>query len=150
MAVSLTPYLHFGTEARAAMEFYHSVFGGDLQAMTFADFKMEIDPAEADLIMHSFLATGIGLDLMGSDTPSRMTRPTGSSVTLSLSGHSCDEATLRGYWDKLSVGATIGAELADAPWGAKFGQLTDKFGIQWLVNIAADEAPASGGADLPA
>jgi PhnB protein len=142
MAVTLNPYLHFGTEARSAMEFYRSVFGGELQAMTFADFKMEIDPADSDLVMHSFLGTGIGLDLMGSDTPGHMTRPTGSSVSLSLSGYKADEATLQGYWDKLSDGATIGAELADAPWGAKFGQLTDKFGIQWLVNIGAEDAPA--------
>lgn len=142
MAVTLTPYLHFGTEARAAMEFYRSVFGGDLQVSTFADFGMEIDPAEAGLVMHSFLATGTGLDLMGSDTPSHMSRPAGSSVTLSLSGYKSDEATLTGYWDKLGEDATIGAELADAPWGAKFGQLTDKFGIQWLVNIDANDAPA--------
>jgi PhnB protein len=59
---------------------------------------------------------------------------TGSNVSLSLSGN--DEAELKGYWDKLSVGATISVPLAPAPWGDMFGMLTDKFGIQWLVNIA--------------
>lgn len=140
MTVSLTPYLHFGTEARAALELYRSVFGGEIQVMTFADFGVSSDPAEADLVMHGFLRTSSGLELMVSDTPSSMTRPAGTSVSLSLSGFGSDEATLRGYWDALREGAReIGAELAPAPWGASFGQLTDRFGVIWLVNIDPGE-----------
>ncbi|MBU4336787.1 MAG: VOC family protein [Actinobacteria bacterium] len=140
MAVSLTPYLHFGTDARAALEFYRSIFGGETQLATFAAFGVSADPAEADLVMHGFLRTDSGLELMASDTPSHMTPPAGTSVSLSLSGFGVDEATLRGYWDKLREGAReIGAELGPAPWGASFGQLTDRFGVIWLVNIDPGE-----------
>lgn len=51
-----------------------------------------------------------------------------------------DDAELRGYWAKLSDGATIGEELALAPWGDTFGMLTDRFGTRWMVSIAS--APA--------
>jgi len=53
---------------------------------------------------------------------------------VSLSGD--DEASLKGYWDKLSAGATITMPLEKAPWGDSFGMLTDKFGVSWMVNIA--------------
>ena len=46
----------------------------------------------------------------------------------------------RGYWDKLSDGATIGEPLKTAPWGDAFGICTDKFGVTWMVNIAAAQA----------
>ena len=54
---------------------------------------------------------------------------------MSLSGD--DEAGLKGYWEKLSAGATIAMPLEKAPWGDSFGMLTDKFGVPWMVNIAA-------------
>lgn len=140
MAVSITPYLHFGSEARAALEFYRSIFGGEVQISTFAQFGVSSDPAEADLVMHGFLRTASGLELMASDTPSHMTAPVGTGVSLSLSGFGVDDATLRGYWDGLRDGAReVGAELAPAPWGASFGQLTDRFGVVWLVNIDPGE-----------
>ena len=52
---------------------------------------------------------------------------------MSLNGD--NEAELRGYWQKLSEGATIEAPLETAPWGDTFGMLKDKFGVDWMVNI---------------
>ena len=57
---------------------------------------------------------------------------------MSLSGANADEAELRGYWDALSAGAEITEQLATAPWGATFGMLTDRFGVNWVVNISAE------------
>src|SRR5829696_7993623 len=65
--------------------------------------------------------------------------PDGSNITISLSGD--DDAELRGYWDKLAEGGTVTMPLEAAPWGDAFGQLTDRFGVSWMVNIAG-----SGGA----
>ena len=62
--------------------------------------------------------------------------PAGFSV--SLSGD--DDATLRGYWDKLADGGMILQPLEVAPWGDAFGMLTDKYGITWLVNISGAAA----------
>ncbi len=133
MSVTLNPYLSFRGQARDALEFYQSVFGGELTISTFAEFGMSQDPAEGDNVMHGQL-NAPNVVLMAADMPAVMPLDSGSSITVSLSGD--DGEALHGYWDKLSDGATIGEPLAVAPWGDEFGSLTDKFGTAWMVNIA--------------
>lgn len=133
MATRLNPYLSFKNNARDAMDFYKSVFGGDLTVSTFGEGGMAQDPAEKDLVMHAQLVAPNGYWLMGSDTPAHMGEPKPNS-SVSLSGD--DDSELRGYWDKLSAGGTITVPLEKAPWGDSFGMLVDKFGTPWLVNIA--------------
>ena len=134
MATKLNPYLSFRDTAREAMEFYRDVFGGELTVSTFGEFGASDDPAERDKVMHAALETPGGLTLMAADTPAAMEYTPGSAVSISLSGD--DDAQLRGYWDKLADGATIAMPLDKAPWGDTFGMCTDRFGVQWLVNIA--------------
>ena len=136
MTTRLNPYLGFRDNAREAMEFYHSVFGGELTTSTFAEMHASEDPAEADKIMHSMLVTDGGLTLMASDTPNVMDYTPGTNHSISLSGGSEDDAELRGYWEKLSGSGTVTVPLEVAPWGDSFGMCHDKFGITWLVNIA--------------
>jgi PhnB protein len=134
MTVRLHPYLSVRDDARPAMEFYRSVFGGDLTLSTFGESGMSQDPAEADLVMHSQLEGSNGLVLMGADTPSHMDYQEGARISVSLSGD--DESSLRGYWDGLADGGSVTVPLEKAPWGDTFGMLVDRFGIAWLVNIA--------------
>ena len=138
MTTRLNPYLSFRDNARQAMEFYHSVFGGDLTLSTFGEMDASKDPAEKDMIMHSMLTSSGGLVLMGSDTPQSMTFTPGANGAVSLSGE--DQAELRGYWDRLSDGGTILAPFERAPWGDLFGMCIDRFGVNWLVNVTS--APA--------
>ncbi|MBK9751663.1 MAG: VOC family protein [Chloroflexi bacterium] len=133
--IRLNPYVHFKGNAREAMEFYQSVFGGTLNISTFSEYGMADNPTEGNKIMHSQLEAANGLVFMGSDTPSHMAYQPGATITMSLSG--TDEAQLRGYWDKLAVGATIDQPLQASPWGDHFGMLTDQYGIEWMVNITA-------------
>ena len=133
MVSRLNPYLSFKDNARAAMEFYQSVFGGKLDVNTFGQFGSQ-DAAEKDLVMHAMLEAPNGFTLMGSDTPARMDYHAPAGVTISLSGD--DEAALKGYWDKLSAGGSIMQPLVKADWGDSFGMLTDKFGTPWMVNIS--------------
>jgi PhnB protein len=137
MTTRLNPYLNFRDTTRAAMEFYHSVFGGELTMSTFAEMHASEDQAEQDKIMHSQLVTEQGLTLMAADTPNSMDYTTGTNFAVSLSGE--DEGELRGYWDKLSDGATVTMPLDKAPWGDIFGMCTDRFGVSWLVNISAGQ-----------
>lgn len=134
MATRLNPYLSFRDQARDAITFYQTVFGGELELTTFAEGGMPHDPSDAEKVMHSQLTSPGELVLMASDAPSGMDLDSGSTVSISLSGD--DEAELRGYWDALSEGATITMPLAAAPWGDSFGMLTDRFGTAWMVNIA--------------
>lgn len=139
MATTLNPYLNFRGNARAAMEFYQSVLGGELTVSSFADLMGDTGP-EAEQVMHSQLTTPAGFTLMGSDTPSHMSYAVGvNDFSVSLSGD--DEAELTGYWEKLAVGATISQPLETAPWGASFGMLVDTFGVNWLVNISGPASP---------
>lgn len=134
MTTKLNPYLSFRDNAREAMEFYHSVFGGQLDVSTFAEMHASEDPAEADKIMHSMLVTDSDLTLMASDTPNSMDYTPGNNYSVSLSGD--DDAELRGYWEKLSGSGTVTMPLEMAPWGDSFGMCVDRFGVSWLVNIA--------------
>lgn len=138
MSTQLNPYLSFRDNAREAMQFYQSVFGGELISTTFGEFQATDDPAEQDKIMHSMLSTDGGLVLMASDTPDQMAYTPGSTISISVSGE--DEAELRGYWEKLSAGGTVGMPLGPAPWGDTFGMCSDKYGVSWLINIAVPEA----------
>jgi len=141
MSVQLNPYLSFRGNASQAMDFYHSVFGGELTRSTFGEFNASTDPAEKDLIMHSQLVTGDGLVLMVSDVPSHMEYQVGTNnFSVSLSGGTDDDARLRGYWEKLSSGGNVLASLEVAPWGDTFGMCVDQFGITWLVNISGQQA----------
>ena len=133
MTTKLNPYLGFRDDARTAMDFYHSVFGGELDYTTFADLNASEDPSEANKIMHAQLSTPGGMTLMAADTPNSMEFSAGARVSVSVTGQ--DEAELRGYWEKLSDGGTVVMPFEMAPWGDLFGMCNDKFGIEWMVSV---------------
>ncbi|WP_430647365.1 VOC family protein [Agromyces sp. GXS1127] len=146
MSVLLNPYLSFRDEAREAMEFYHSVFGGELTLSTFADFGQgDAEGVEGDKIMHGQLRSD-RLALMGADTPNEMPFEAGTNFAVSLSGGPEDEEALRGYWEALSDGGDVVLPLEQSPWGDAFGMLKDRFGVQWMVNIGQATPPEGGGA----
>jgi PhnB protein len=138
MQSRLNPYINFRDNTRQAMEFYHSVFGGELTMNTFGEFHASDDPSEVDKIMHAQLEADNGITFMAADTPNSMEFRPGNTMSMSLSGE--NEAELRGYWQKLSSGGTTIMPLEQAPWGAIYGMCKDKFGVDWMVNINAVKA----------
>ena len=138
MQSKLNPYLSFKDNAREAMEFYKTVFGGKLAISTFKDLHASRDPSEDNMVMHSVLEADNGITFMASDTPNRMEYQAGTNFSMSLSGD--NEAELTGYFEKLAAGGNITMPLEKAPWGDMFGMLTDKFGVAWLVNISGQQA----------
>ena len=137
MASRLNPYLNFNGNARQAMEFYTSVFGGNLTLTTFAEFGAKDSP-DADRIMHGMLETDAGYTIMAADVTREMEYHPVSGVSLSISGDDAD--TLHAYWEKLSGSGTTTMPLQKQAWGDEFGMCVDKFGVPWLVNIAAPQA----------
>ena len=136
MTTRLNPYLNLATTTREAMEFYRSVFGGELSLSTFADFHASEEPTEQHKIMHGQLDVGPGMVLMGADTPNGMEYSGQRGVSVSLSGGPEDAERLRGWWDALSGSGKVVLPLDQAPWGDSFGMCVDGFGTQWMVNIA--------------
>jgi PhnB protein len=139
MPARLNPYLTFPGNARDAMEYYRGVLGGTLTMQTFAEGGMAQDPADADKIMHAQLETDSGFTLMGSDEASGQPASPMSGVQVSLSGDAGTDAELSGYYDRLAESGTVVEPLETAPWGDKFGMVTDPYGVLWMVNIAGPE-----------
>ena len=138
MTVRLNPYIGFDGQAREAIQFYETVFGGELTISTYGESGMSDDPAQADKVMHAQLDAGPDLLLMASDAPPGMPRDSGSQISISLSGD--DEAKLRRYWDGLVEGGNVTMPLEKAPWGDSFGMCADRYGINWMVNISGASA----------
>lgn len=133
MTSQLNPYLTFNGNAREAMEFYHSVFGGQLRINTFGEFGSS-DPAIADKVMHAMLTTDQGYILMASDIAPGMPYNPGNTITCSLSGDPGEG--LEQAWEKLSDGGTITMPFEKQVWGDVYGMCIDRFGIPWMVDIA--------------
>jgi PhnB protein len=136
MASRLNPYISFDGTAREAMEFYRSVFGGELVVNTFGEYGDPQAPG-ADGVMHAQLETPAGFTLMASDMPPGMpySAPNGT-ITVSLSGG--DE--LRPYWEKLAEGGTVQMPLEKQMWGDEFGMCVDRYGTPWMVNIGQPQS----------
>jgi PhnB protein len=136
--IQLDAYLFFTGNCKEAMEFYKSVFGGELSIQLMGEVPGEKpEGSKDDSVMHALLSGG-DIRLMASDGTRTEAYGVGP-ITLSLSG--TDEAKLTGIFEKLSEGGNITQKLEKMFWGATFGSLTDKFGIDWMVNIeAADKA----------
>lgn len=132
----LNPYVSFPGNARQAMEFYQSVFGGELRMHTFGEYGQQ-GTEYADQIMHATLETPSGFTLMGADTPPGMTHNPGDTISVSLSGDDADE--LRGYWARLSENGAVTVPLQKQMWGDEFGACVDRFGVSWMVDITGQD-----------
>lgn len=135
MTSRLNPYLNFNGNAREAMQFYTSVFGGELNITTFAE--LGTDGPDADRVMHAMLHTNNGYTIMGADVPSTMEYQPISGTSVSISGDEADSAALHGYWAKLAADGTTTMPMAKQPWGDEFGMCVDKFGVPWMIDIGS-------------
>jgi PhnB protein len=146
MAITTTTHLNFRGDARAALAFYQSVFGGQTAAITFADahnVQSEGGLAsadEADQIMWGQVQADNGFHVMAYDVPSALSYDRGDKpVYVSVRGDADSTEEITTYWKGLTQGATIAADLGPAPWGAPlYGMLTDQFGVTWVLDVQAN------------
>lgn len=136
MSVNAVTHLNFRGDARQALEFYQSVFGGDMTIVTYKDLGNVQEPSEADQVTWGQVTADNGFRVMAYDVPSRMPWKQGENdFFLSLRGETSQEITA--YWDKLSKDATIMQALAPAQWAPLYGMLKDQFGIIWVVDVVS-------------
>ncbi|MGH8951673.1 MAG: VOC family protein [Acidimicrobiia bacterium] len=132
---SINPYLNFSGNCEEAFEFYKSVLGGEIDIQHFSDVPADVPvpEPEGDKVMHVVLPMADGQVLMGSDRPATMGPTTpGDNVQINITPDSAGEA--RRIFEGLAEGGRITMPYEQAFWGAEFGMLTDKFGINWMVN----------------
>ncbi|KYF80318.1 bleomycin resistance protein [Sorangium cellulosum] len=137
MTVSVTNHLNFRGDARAALEFYRSVFGGDLTIVTYKDAHNVQAPSEADQVMWGQVAAKNGFRVMAYDVPSRTPWEQGENAFfVSVRGDSAAE--ISALWEQLSAGATIVQPLAPSGWTPLYGMLRDRFGVTWVLDVATE------------
>ena len=128
----LNVYFTFDGICEIAMNFYAACLGGNIEFMQrFSDAPMETDPSAKDRIMHCTLRAG-DIVLMASDSMPDMPVVSGGQVNLSLNFDNENEQTET--FNKLAEGGKVTMALEDTFWGARFGMLTDQFGVNWMFN----------------
>lgn len=132
----LNPYLNFAGNTEEAFNFYKSVLGGEFQMLQrFSDTPdgNKLPEETRNMIMHIALPIG-GNVLMGTDAPESM----GFKVNFGNNSYLCICPENREEADRvfngLAAGGTVSMPLQDMFWGAYWGSLTDKFGVQWMIN----------------
>lgn len=143
---TLNPYLNFNGNTEEAFRFYQSVFGGEFLMLQRFKETPEADrvPAEEqDKIMHVALAIGKGNILMGTDTLESMRQHSVPGTNFSLSIDTESEAEAARLFNALAEGGQVTMPLDKTFWDAYFGMLTDRFGIQWMVNYDYKRAEAT-------
>jgi PhnB protein len=139
MSVSTTTHVNFRGQAREALEFYQSVFGGEISIATYADIHAIEEPAQADHVAFGRVDPLNGFTVMAYDVqPSKGHDPGENAFYITLQGTEGDE--IQPLWDALADSATtILIPLAPAAFAPLYGMLTDRYGITWIVG--ADTAP---------
>lgn len=145
MTLTTTTHLNLPGTARAALDFYRSVFGGEVHLTTYAEVGMPADAPDADKIVFGGLVAGNGFRVMAYDVPGWTEAPAGATrrergatITdrpffLSVRADTLEE--LSGRWEDLSVGAQVIEPLAASAWSAGFGMLADRFGVTWILDV---------------
>lgn len=127
----ITPYLNFDGNCREAMTFYQRCLGGELQVMTLADAPMESPPETRDRVLNAQLASG-PVVVMASDTMPGAPFVEGNNVYLNV--ECADVGEVESLYAALTEGGEATMRPHDAFWGDRFGMLTDRFGIQWMLH----------------
>lgn len=134
MSINTTTHLNFRGDARAALELYQTVFGGQLVTVTYADAHNVTEPAEAEQVMWGQVASESGFRVMAYDVPSHTAYEPGV-IPVFVSVRSTDAAEIAGYWERLVEGSTVVVPLAEAAWAPLYGMLKDRFGVTWVLDV---------------
>jgi PhnB protein len=128
---SFNPYLNFDGNAGEAMSFYAKALGAELSMQTFADVGMA-KPGSENRIVHAQLSKGPGCVLMASDTQPGTPFTQGTNCYINITCES--EQEIDSLFEALASGGKVEMPVQDTFWGARFGMLTDKFGVHWMFN----------------
>ena len=139
MSIETTTHLNFDGQARAALDHYATVFGGTVTSATYGQMGASQDPAWTDRIVFGQVTTEAGLRIMAFDVwPDQPYDQGTNAFYVFVHGDDADEVTR--YWEALSDGAEVRQPLAPTPWAPLAGQLRDRFGVVWQLDVAAPQA----------
>jgi PhnB protein len=129
---SISVYLNFDGNCRQAMEFYKKCLGGELYTMPFSQAPLDSPKEAKDRLIHAALHAG-SATLMASDTMPGMPFKQGNNFAAMIE---CEDAAEQDrIFAALGEGGTVTMPLQDTFWDARFGMVTDQFGIGWMFNL---------------
>jgi PhnB protein len=130
--MKLNPYVNFQGNAEEALNFYAKALGWEITAIQrYGDSPMPSDEDYKQKIMHGRLQSGVNV-LMISDVFKGQPVSTNGNVQLSIDVEPGED--IDSIFKRMSEGGTVSMELQDTFWGARFGMLKDKFGVNWMFN----------------
>lgn len=138
-------YLTFNGNCREAFEFYRTVFGGEFPYVgTFGEMPPQegmppVPDSEKNNIMHITLPVSKETILMGSDTGGEWASNYSQGNNFSISINTDTKEKADKLFNGLSAGGQITMPLNETFWSSYFGMFTDKFGINWMVNVNSNE-----------
>lgn len=134
MSITGAPYLAFRGQAREAMNFYQQIFGGELQLLDWQGPDAKPLPSGELPVMHGHLKTAAGWEFMGADSIQDDTPDSGvQRMNICVFGDEVDAMTTQ--FNALAEGGHVSMPLERQMWGDMFGNVTDKFGINWGFNV---------------
>lgn len=133
----LNPYLNFPGNTREALNFYKDCLKGEIVSMqTYGEAKLQVEDKYKNNIIHAeFKADGV--EFFASDGMPGFTANPGNMIAMSINLN--DELEQKEIFNALAAGGRVTLPLEKTFWGATFGQLTDRFGIQWMLNCEVRE-----------
>lgn len=132
MMFHLVPYLHFNGEAEEVLNFYKDAFDGEIVMLNrYGDSPMQVDESWKNKVIHSRIKIGNNLVMISDSHDGNMSVKEGN---IQLSVEVDDEQKLTEIFNKMAEGGKITMPLEKQFWGATFGMLQDKFGINWMFN----------------
>ena len=128
-------YLNFDGNCRQAMEFYKKCLGAELYIMSFSEAPCDFPKdAKKDGIMHACLTKGSSALLMASDVMPGMSLQPGNNFTINIKCESVEE--IDRLFAEFGEKGKVTMPLQGTFWAARFGMLTDRFGIGWMISVA--------------
>jgi PhnB protein len=136
---AVNPYLNFNGNAEEAFNFYRTVFGGEFRMlMRMKDVQgMPVPAGQEEKIMHIALPLNNGAVLMASDNCNEGTFKQGNNFYISIHADSVEEG--QKLFDALSAGGKVDHPFKKEFWGDWYGALTDKFGVNWMLNYTENQ-----------
>ncbi|MFO0954537.1 MAG: VOC family protein [Isosphaeraceae bacterium] len=131
------PYLTFDGRCEEAFRFYEKCLGGTITVLSrFGETPVgeHLPPDQRDRIMHARLVAGDQM-LMGSDSHAGRPYEGIKGCSMALQVDSAEEAER--VFHALSENGAVLMPLQQTFWAERFGMLTDRFGVPWLVNYEA-------------
>jgi len=141
MTISFTPYLRFPGNTRDALAFYAEVLGGSVEVTTYGEYGHAED-GMADKVMHSTLKAD-GIELHAADEPEGAAGGGTPRVGIALALMSPEPGNLEQVFARLAEGGEVTTPLERQAWGDTYGEVTDRFGVAWMIDFH-DGTPDAG------